>query len=183
MSGWKNYIQTCSLLPIQPMTNMTGKNSTDIALVIDAMDLLHNGVVNGFCIVSSDGDYTQLAIRIREQGLFVMGIGRTNTPQAFVNACELFVFTDKQSPTTKRKPQPQKARPSNEKWIDTLTAAIRQSAKDNGWALLSDVGTLVRKLDPPFKPPTKKLSTLVKSRPNLFQVRGSGPKISVKLKS
>ena len=183
MVGWKNYIQTCSLLPIQALASASGKNSTDIALVIDAMDLLRDGIVSGFCIVSSDGDYAQLAVRIREQGLFVMGVGKSNTPQAFRNACEVFVCTDDQSPTTKRKTQTQKARSSNEKWVVTLTSAIKQSASNDGWARLSDVGNIVHKPGSSFDPPIKKLSSLVKSRPNLFKVRGSGPKIFVQVKS
>lgn len=183
MAGWKSYIQTCSLLPMQSLASASGKNATDIALVIDAVDLLRDGVVSGFCIVSSDGDYTQLAIRIREQGLFVMGIGKSNTPQAFRNAFEIFICTDEQTSTSKPKPKTQEARPFKEKWLETLAKAVEQSAKQDGWALLAAVGSQARKLDSSFKPPTKKLSTLVKSRPNLFQVRGTGPKISVKLKS
>ena len=182
MTGWKSYIQTCSLLPVQSLASASGKNATDIALVIDAMDLLRDGIVSGFCIVSSDGDYAQLAVRIREQGLFVMGIGKANTPQAFRNACEVFVCTDGQSPTTKRKAQFQPPQSSNEDWVNFLTTAVNESAKKDGWANLADVGVHVNKLGKTFDPPTKKLSSLVKSRPNLFQVRASGTTTSVRMK-
>ena len=87
MSSWKGCLHSYAIQPIQQFRYTTGKNATDSALIIDAMDLLHQGTVGGFCIVSSDSDYTRLAMRIREQGLFVMGIGRSDTPKAFTNAC------------------------------------------------------------------------------------------------
>ena len=94
MSGWKQVLQTYAIQPIQQFRYTVGKNATDSALIIDAMDLLHVGAVDGFCIVSSDSDYTRLATRIREEGLFVMGIGSRQTPSSLVNACEIFVYTE-----------------------------------------------------------------------------------------
>ena len=94
MSSWKGCLHSYAIQPIQQFRYTTGKNATDSALIIDAMDLLHQGTVGGFCIVSSDSDYTRLAMRIREQGLFVMGIGRSDTPKAFTNACHVFVHTE-----------------------------------------------------------------------------------------
>lgn len=94
MNSWKEIINQYSINPIQKFSYTTGKNSTDSSLIIDAMDVLHAGNIDGFCIVSSDSDYTGLAKRIREEGLFVMGIGRRNTPIAFVNSCEIFTFTE-----------------------------------------------------------------------------------------
>jgi hypothetical protein len=94
MNGWKQQINTHAIRPIQKFSYTTGKNSTDSALIIDAMDLLYSKHVDGFCIVSSDSDYTGIAHRIREEGLFVMGIGRSHTPEAFVKACENFTYAE-----------------------------------------------------------------------------------------
>lgn len=94
MTSWKEIINQYSINPIQKFSYTTGKNSTDSSLIIDAMDILHAGNIEGFCIVSSDSDYTGLAKRIREEGLFVMGIGNRHTPIAFVNSCEIFTFTE-----------------------------------------------------------------------------------------
>lgn len=98
MNSWKESLHQCAAQPIQQFGNTVGKNSTDSALIIDAMDILHTGTVGGFCIVSRDSDYTRLATRIREQGLFVMGVGRSFTPKSFVNACEVFVYTENLAP-------------------------------------------------------------------------------------
>ena len=94
MNSWKEIINQYSINPIQKFSYTTGKNSTDSSLIIDAMDILHSQNADGFCIVSSDSDYTGLAKRIREEGLFVMGIGRRTTPIAFVNSCDIFTFTE-----------------------------------------------------------------------------------------
>lgn len=94
LGPWKRVLQVHALSPIQQFANVSGKNATDSALIIDAMDILHSGVVRGFCIVSSDSDYTRLAMRIRESGLFVLGMGRESTPPAFVNACNVFVSVE-----------------------------------------------------------------------------------------
>jgi len=94
MNSWKDKINQYSISPIQKFSYTTGKNSTDSSLIIDAMDILYAGNMEGFCIVSSDSDYTGLAKRIREEGLFVMGIGKRTTPIAFVNSCEIFTFTE-----------------------------------------------------------------------------------------
>lgn len=100
MKSWKDILNNYSINPIQKFNYTTGKNSTDSSLIIDAMDIMHGRGVQGFCIVSSDSDYTGLAKRIREEGLFVMGIGRKNTPIAFVNSCEIFTFTENLAPQT-----------------------------------------------------------------------------------
>lgn len=94
MTKWKDQLNKHALRPMQKFAYAYGKNSTDTALIIDAMDILHTNLVDGFCIVSSDSDYTGLAHRIREQGFYVMGIGRSHTPEAFVKACENFTFTE-----------------------------------------------------------------------------------------
>src|SRR6476646_3467723 len=94
MSKWKSLLNDFAISPIQKFSYTTGKNSTDTALIIDAMDILHDQLVDGFCIVSSDSDYTGLAKRIREEGIFVMGIGEKKTPNAFVKSCEIFTFVE-----------------------------------------------------------------------------------------
>jgi len=104
MVGWRETLQKYGIKPIQQFPNRKGKNATDVALVIDAMDMLHAEDVNAFCIVASDSDYTSLAIRLREPGRFVMGMGRANTPEAFRNACDLFVYTENLEPKIETKP-------------------------------------------------------------------------------
>src|SRR5512133_808690 len=94
MNGWKDTLQTYAIQPIQQFRYTIGKNATDSAMIIDAMDTLYEGGIDGFCLVSSDSDYTRLATRVREKGFFVMGIGKKNTPRAFVNACDVFVFAE-----------------------------------------------------------------------------------------
>lgn len=172
MSGWKETLPTYALQPIQQFSYTVGKNATDIALIIDAMDLLHSQTVDGFCIVSSDSDYTRLATRIREQGLFVMGIGRADTPKPFVNACEIFIQTESLSPRNQSKAQT--AMRTAPQWTRTVERAIEQSVKVDGWSRLGDVSNNVLKLDPEFKPSkygNKKLSKLLGSHPGLFEMR------------
>jgi len=94
MGGWKDVLHTFAIQPIQQFRFTIGKNATDSAMIIDAMDILHGHLVDGFCIVSSDSDYTRLATRIREMGFFVMGIGKRSTPKAFVNGCNIFIYTE-----------------------------------------------------------------------------------------
>src|SRR5512136_790671 len=94
MSGWKETLNNYAIQPIQQFRYTIGKNATDSALIIDAMDILHSRLVDGFCVVSSDSDYPRLATRIREMGIFVMGIGKKKTPKAFVNACNIFIYTE-----------------------------------------------------------------------------------------
>src|SRR5512147_2934804 len=98
MNSWKDYLHKHAFQPIQQFRYTKGKNATDSAMIIDAMDILYAGHVDGFCVVSSDSDYTKLATRIRESGLFVMGIGRKDTPESFVKACVIFTFTENLMP-------------------------------------------------------------------------------------
>lgn len=175
MSGWKDTLHTYSLQPIQQFRYTVSKNATDSALIIDAMDLLHSQTVDGFCIVSSDSDYTRLATRIREQGMFVMGIGRANTPKPFVNACEVFVQTESLSPRNQSKVQT--AQGKAPQWTRTVERAIEQSVKVDGWSKLEVVSTNIYKLDPKFKPSKyghSKMSKLLGSRPELFEMHQNG---------
>jgi hypothetical protein len=98
MHSWKDALHNYAVQPIQQFRYTVGKNATDSALIIDAMDIMHRKLVEGFCIVSSDSDYTRLATRIREEGFFVMGIGQKKTPKSFVNGCDLFIYTENLSP-------------------------------------------------------------------------------------
>jgi uncharacterized LabA/DUF88 family protein len=110
MNGWKDTLQTHAIQPIQQFRYTVGKNATDSAMIIDAMDVLYEDRVDGFCLVSSDSDYTRLATRIREKGIFVMGIGKKTTPRAFVNACDVFVFTENLQKESQPAFQPRKPR-------------------------------------------------------------------------
>ncbi|MCY4370902.1 MAG: NYN domain-containing protein [bacterium] len=174
MKGWKDALHTFAIQPIQQFRYTVGKNATDSALIIDAMDLLHAGTVDGFSIVSSDSDYTRLATRIREQGLFVMGIGQSQTPESFVKACEIFVHTENLD-----RPQEHKSgTPELDKsgWTRTAAQAIEMAIQEDGWAPLGVVGTNIHKLDPAFDSRSygyKQLSLLIKSRPELFETRKS----------
>ena len=128
--------------------------------------------------MSSDSDYTRLATRIREQGLFVMGIGQSKTPKSFVNACEMFVYTENLVPEDK--PKTARTRPAGDSdWTRTVTQAIEMAIQDDGWAILGEVGQHVRQLDPAFDPRSfghKQLSLLIRSRADLFKTRQSKTK-------
>ena len=174
MSAWKDSLHSYAVQPIQQFRYTVGKNATDSAMIIDAMDLLHSGTVEGFCIVSSDSDYTRLATRIREQGLFVMGIGRSTTPKAFVNTCEVFVYTENLYP--ERDDETPRIELESSDWTGTVARAVEMATQDNGWARLSTVGSNLLQLDPAFDSRSyghKQLSLLVKSRPTQFQMKGS----------
>ncbi len=184
MSGWKDSLHTFAVQPIQQFRYTVGKNATDSALIVDAMDLLHGGAVSGFCIVSSDSDYTRLAMRIREQGLFVMGVGRSMTPKSFVNACEIFVYTENLTPQKKTQPQPVQAASSDspqtaaQDWTDMVKRAIETAAQDDGWATLASVGSFLRQLDPAFDSRSyghRQLSQLIRSCPDVFELRETNP--------
>ncbi len=110
MSGWKNALNDNAIQPIQQFRYTIGKNATDSAMIIDAMDILHGHLVDGFCIVSSDSDYTRLATRIREMGFFVMGVGKRSTPKAFVNGCNIFIYTENLQPRGGREREAREAR-------------------------------------------------------------------------
>jgi len=164
MNSWKDLINQHSINPIQKFSYTTGKNSTDGALIIDAMDILHGKTVQGFCIVSSDSDYTGLAKRIREEGLFVMGIGEKKTPEAFVKSCDIFTYTENITPKinetdaanklldTKPKSKISKKTANflSEKDYETISKAFEISTNDNDIAYISQVGANIRKIDPSF---------------------------------
>ncbi|MBI4338008.1 MAG: NYN domain-containing protein [Chloroflexi bacterium] len=188
MSSWKDTLNVYAVQPIQQFRYTTGKNATDSAMIIDAMDILYEGVVNGFCLVSSDSDFTRLATRVREKGFFVMGIGRRSTPRAFVNACEVFVYTENLQPQVKtaqaQKPAEPKGvgEPSLPDPLPMLQSAVETSLQEDGWAFLGAVGNRLRQLDPGFDTRTygyRQLSQLIRAYPDEFETRekksGGGP--------
>lgn len=180
MNSWKDILNQYSLSPIQKFSYTTGKNSTDSSLIIDAMDILHSKSVEGFCIVSSDSDYTGLAKRIREEGLFVMGIGRKTTPIAFVNSCEVFTFSenllqltesseDNPSVIPKRSKKTASKTESNKPKINTviIDKAFEISTNDNEEAFISKIGLSLRKIDPSFDPRSFGFKTLTQLFENI----------------
>ncbi len=182
MNGWKETLNNLTIQPIQQFRYTVGKNSTDSAMIIDAMDILHNGSVEGFCIVSSDSDYTRLATRIRESGIFVMGIGRSTTLKAFVNACNIFIYTENLTPRDsilENKTELNSSLTTDEKTkisdpVPLLEEAFEMALGEDGWAHLGAVGNCLLQLDPSFDPRSygcKQLSLLIKAHSNLFELK------------
>jgi hypothetical protein len=180
MNSWKETLNFHAFQPIQQFRYTIGKNATDSAMIIDAMDILHSGVVDGFCLVSSDSDYTRLATRIRETGIFVMGIGEKKTPKPFVNACDVFVYTEnlaaeKKSQTSSRNPKAgaKKIKEDSDP-MPLLSQAFEMAVQEDGWARLDTMGSNLYQLDPGFDPRTygqRQLSRLVKSLKDQFEMR------------
>jgi uncharacterized LabA/DUF88 family protein len=182
LKGWKDELLKQSIQPIQQFGYTTGKNATDSAMIIDAMDLLYSGRFDGFCIVSSDSDFTRLAARIRESGLTVYGFGQAKTPQAFVAACDKFIYTEilsaKPDEETALKPRGAAQLKQDTDLVNLLRNAIDAASDDDGWAALGGVGSIATKQRPNFDPRGygyKKLSELIAAI-NLFEMqrRSSG---------
>lgn len=151
LKGWKEVLHKMAIQPIQQFSYTTGKNSTDASLIIDAMDVLHTGRVDGFCLVSSDSDFTRLATRIREAGLVVYGFGERKTPEPFVAACDKFIYTEILRP----EPAPVKATadgPALPPLKPMVIAALEAAAREDGWAALGPVGSQMNKNNPSFDP-------------------------------
>ena len=177
VSGWKNVLLENAITPIQQYSYTTGKNSSDSALIIDAMDILYSGKVDGFCIVSSDSDFTRLATRLREAGMKVFGIGQKKTPHPFIVACDKFIYMEiiavpetTESDNVKAKAAKPIHKPSvdklNRETLKLIAATIDDLADENGWAFLGDVGNLLLKKQPNFDPRNygfQKLTPLIKS--------------------
>ena len=158
LSKWKNLLLENAITPIQQYAYTTGKNATDSAMIIDAMDILYSEKVNGFCLVSSDSDFTRLATRLREAGMQVFGIGQRKTPNPFIVACDKFIYLEI------LKQQSEKDRESTEDEVDNtesvekitpqvirlIASTISDLADDDGWAFLGDVGSLLQKKQPNF---------------------------------
>jgi uncharacterized LabA/DUF88 family protein len=166
--GWKAHLHRHAIQPIQQFAYTQGKNSTDSAFIIDAMDLLYAGNVDGFCLVSSDSDFTRLATRLREAGKTVFGLGERKTPEPFIAACDKFIFFEVlKAPAEPAAVVPVPDVPNLE---ELLTHAVRETARENGWSRLATVGSLVSKTHSSFDPRNygyKKLSELVRAQPYL----------------
>lgn len=151
MTGWKNLLNTNAIQPIQQFAYTKGKNATDSTLIIDAMDILHGKLVDGFAIVSSDSDYTRLATRMREEGIFVMGIGEKKTPSPFVKACEQFIFTENLIIEEEVAAAPKKKdNRSKVKLVKLLRRAFNMVVEENDMAYLGKLGEALRRIDPGF---------------------------------
>jgi hypothetical protein len=195
ISGWKSVLLENAITPVQQYGYTKGKNSTDSALIIDAMDILYSGKVDGFCIVSSDSDFTRLATRLREAGMKVIGIGERKTPHPFIVACDKFIYLEiirssvsvsEPVPEVRKKGKPvvkkrkaETAPPETPATIvkRLIAASINDLADENGWAYLGDVGNLILKKQPDFDPRNfgfPKLTPLIKSLDFEIDERDSG---------
>lgn len=189
MKGWKPALLEHAIIPVQQYSYTTGKNATDSAMIIDAMDILHNQKVDGFCLVSSDSDFTRLATRLRESGMMVIGIGEKKTPKPFIVSCDKFIYIEilsaKDIPKSGESLSDSKTPPDSEmdqidqKFIQLLISSIEDLADDDGWAFLAEVGSLIIKKKPDFDPRNygfSKLTPLIRSMKNQFDIdeRDSG---------
>ncbi|MEO6302484.1 MAG: NYN domain-containing protein [Bacteroidia bacterium] len=183
VSGWKNVLLENAITPIQQYSYTTGKNSSDSALIIDAMDILYSEKVNGFCIVSSDSDFTRLATRLREAGMKVIGFGEKKTPKPFISACDKFIYLEilkitKAQPesvakqTAKLKPKDEPLSKIDIETIKLITESVNDLADENGWTFLGSLGNFIIKKKPDFDPRNygfPKLLALIKSI-NKFEI-------------
>ena len=171
LNKWKNLLLENAITPIQQYGYTTGKNATDSAMIIDAMDILYSGKVNGFCLVSSDSDFTRLATRLKEAGMQVIGIGEKKTPNPFIVACDRFIYIEILKKKSEEKVE---SKDANELIVDKITkkeiqlisTTIKDLSDDDGWAFLGDVGSLLQKKRPNFDSRNygfEKLTTLIKS--------------------
>jgi uncharacterized LabA/DUF88 family protein len=192
LRSWKEVLLLHSIQPIQQFRYTVGKNATDAAMIIDAMDLLYTNKFDGFCIVSSDSDFTKLASRIRESGLVVYGFGEKKTPEPFVSACDKFIYTEvltsKEDDTLTIKRKSTNALKQDTKLVNLLRNAVEASSDDSGWAHLAPMGSTIAKQAPEFDPRNygyKKLGELVAAT-KLFHIEeravGDGPSKAVYLK-
>lgn len=174
LNKWKAVLLENAITPIQQYAYTKGKNATDSAMIIDAMDVLYTKNVDGFCIVSSDSDFTRLATRLREAGKQVYGIGEKKTPEPFVVACDKFIYIEilknqsKGNEEDKTKEKETVDKVSN-KTIKLISNTINDLSDDDGWAFLGDVGNLLQKKQPNFDPRNygfQKLTPLIKSISN-----------------
>ena len=186
MKSWKEVLNVYALQPIQQFRYTKGKNATDGALIIDAMDILYTAGIDGFCVVSSDSDYTRLATRIREKNLFVMGIGKETTPRPFVDACNAFVYTENLVKVVEAPGEPAAILAANQAPGKALSnkdlralkklvdEAFELAVQDDGWAHLATMGSSLRQIDPAFDPRTyghARLLQLVEAHPKIIEIK------------
>jgi uncharacterized LabA/DUF88 family protein len=171
---WKNVLLENAITPIQQYGYTTGKNATDSAMIIDAMDILYSGKVDGFCIVSSDSDFTRLATRLREAGMQVIGIGEKKTPNPFIVSCDKFIYVEILKTRTDKKDAGEDDKSSPKDSVDKISSreiklietSISDISDEDGWAFLGDVGSLIQKISPNFDSRNfgfAKLTPLIKS--------------------
>lgn len=180
LTKWKNLLLENAITPIQQYGYTTGKNATDSAMIIDAMDILYSEKVNGFCLVSSDSDFTRLATRLREAGMQVFGIGERKTPNPFIVACDKFIYIEILKKQSQEKEvgedseiKVSEKEPITQKVIQFISNSISDVADDDGWAFLGDLGGLLQKKQPNFDSRNfgfLKLTPLIKSISN-FEVQ------------
>ncbi|MBX3630107.1 MAG: NYN domain-containing protein [Nitrosomonas sp.] len=195
-ASWKRVLQKFAIKPVQQFAYTTGKNATDSTLIIDAMDLLYTRKFDGFCLVTSDSDFTGLAMRIREEGLTVYGFGEKKTPEAFKSSCHKFFFTEVLRPEKDQAIESASialpvsaSKTISEEAISfpkkLVLAALEQAGDDSGWSQLGTFGSYLTKLLPEFDPRNygyKKLSTLVKSESTLFETEERSNQLYVRAK-
>lgn len=177
LTKWKNILLENAINPVQQYSYTTGKNATDSAMIIDAMDILYSEKVDGFCLVSSDSDFTKLAMRLREAGVVVYGIGEKKTPDPFIVACDKFIYLEILNKDTEKKEGKEKSEKSNldkltPKTIRLLRNSVDDAADEDGWAFMGDVGSLILKKQPNFDARNfgfGKLTSLFKSL-NQFEI-------------
>jgi uncharacterized LabA/DUF88 family protein len=186
LGPWKDLLLEYSIQPIQQFAYTKGKNATDSALIIDAMDLLYAGKLDGFCIVSSDSDFTRLAARLKESGKRVYGFGEKKTPRPFVAACDRFIYTEVftrvegQTPT--RKPAEELA--GDQTFLKLVSGAVDDATDDSGWAHLGHVGSILTKKEPDFDSRNygySKLSDLLEAS-KYFELKRTDKMVSVRRK-
>lgn len=184
ITGWKGVLLENAITPIQQYSYTSGKNSSDSAMIIDAMDLLYSGKVDGFCIVSSDSDFTRLAIRLRESGMKVIGIGEKKTPNPFITACDKFIFLEilsaqyetapaEETKSGTFKPVRKSLQSVDRETINLISSTINDLADEDGWAFLGDVGGLINKKKPEFDPRNygfTKLTPMLKALSKNFEI-------------
>ncbi|MEO1050722.1 MAG: NYN domain-containing protein [Bacteroidota bacterium] len=155
LNKWKNLLLENAITPIQQYGYTTGKNATDSAMIIDAMDILYSNKVSGFCLVSSDSDFTKLATRLREAGMLVIGIGEKKTPNPFIVACDKFIYIEilrsqSEDKTEKKVASKSTIEKISNREVSLISSSIRDLSDEDGWAFLGDVGGLIQKKQPNF---------------------------------
>jgi uncharacterized LabA/DUF88 family protein len=178
LKGWKNVLLEHGLQPIQQFAYTTGKNATDSGMIIDAMDLLYTKNFDGFCIVSSDSDFTRLASRIRESGIKVYGFGEQKTPKSFIGACDKFIYTEnlRRNQTSAVAVAKVKVKP-DDKLLALVRNAIEDTANEAGWSYLGSIGQNLLNKSPEFDPRNfgyKKLADLIEGLEE-FEFKTSDP--------
>lgn len=176
VTRWKNLLLENAISPVQQYSYTTGKNATDSAMIIDAMDILYTGRVDGFCIISSDSDFTRLALRLREAGMKVIGMGEHKTPAPFIAACDKFIYVEilksedeevvKDEVGEDGKPEKPAIQEIDKKLIKKISSSVTDLADETGWVFLGELGNLILKKQPDFDPRNygyKKLVLLIKS--------------------